>query len=237
MAIFLGNCLISWSAKKQSIVSRSSTEAKYRSLPITTREVFWLRTFFKELKVFLLSAPIIWCDNLNALALASNLVFHARMKHIEVDYHFIWEKVLNRDVLLKFISTGDQIANIFTKGLSSARFLFLKSKLMVLSSPISLQENVIIKIANAAFKAKASKQGFSKVRSSARMIAGSSAIAESSNNKKDRLRSITVSSTGSITPHPNDTQYCPLLAPLSQTSQKVTHPGTTLTEARLTAEF
>ena len=97
---------------------------------------------FKELKVFLPTAPILWCDNLSALALASNPVFHARTKHIEVDYHFIREKVLNRDVLLKFISTGDQIADIFTKGLSSARFLFLKSKLMVLSSPISLRGNV-----------------------------------------------------------------------------------------------
>ena len=144
-AIFLGDCLISWSAKKQSVVSRSSTEAEYRSLAVTTAEVFWLRMLFKELKVFLPTAPILWCDNLSALALASNPVFHARTKHIEVDYHFIREKVLNRDVLLKFISTGDQIADIFTKGLSSARFLFLKSKLMVLSSPISLRGNVNMK--------------------------------------------------------------------------------------------
>jgi hypothetical protein len=93
---------------------------------------------FKELKVFLAMAHILWCDNLSVLALAFNPVFHARMKHIEVDYHFIREKVLNCDVLLKFISTGDQIVDIFTRGLSLARFLFLKSKLMVLSSPISL---------------------------------------------------------------------------------------------------
>lgn len=83
-------------------------------------------------------ALILWCDNLSALALASNPVFHARTKHIEVDYHFIREKVLNHDVLLKFISTGDQVADIFTKGLSSACFLFLKSKQMVLSPLISL---------------------------------------------------------------------------------------------------
>jgi hypothetical protein len=153
---------------------------------------------FKELKVFLPSAPFLWCDNFSALALASNLVFHARMKHIEVDYHFIWEKVLNRDVLLKFIFIGDQIVDIFTKGLSLAWFLFLKSKLMALSSSISLRGNVNIKIANAAFKAKASKQGFSILRPSARMIVRSSAITESSSNRKARLRSIVVSSIGSV---------------------------------------
>jgi hypothetical protein len=151
------DCLISWSTKKQSFVSKSSIEAKYRSLAITTIEIFWLRMLFKELKVFLPSAPFLWCDNFSALALAFNLVFHARMKHIEVDYYFIWEKVLNRDVLLKFIFTGDQIVDIFTKGLSLAWLLFLKSKLMALLSPISLRGNVNIKIANAAFKAKANK--------------------------------------------------------------------------------
>jgi hypothetical protein len=58
-------------------------------------------------------------------------MFHARTKHIEVDYHFVREKVLNRDILLKFISTQDQVADLFTKGLSSAQFLLLKSKLLV----------------------------------------------------------------------------------------------------------
>jgi hypothetical protein len=62
-------------------------------------------------------------------------VFHARTKHIEVDYHFVREKVLNRDVLIKFISTSDQVADIFTKGLSSSRFMFLKDKLMVVPPP------------------------------------------------------------------------------------------------------
>jgi hypothetical protein len=138
-AVFLGDCLISWSAKKQAVVSRSSTEAEYRSLSTTTAELFWLRMLFKELGIPLSVAPVLWCDNVSALALASNPVFHARTKHIEVDYHFIREKVLNRDIILKFISTLDQVADVFTKGLPSPRFLYLRSKLLVVSPPISLR--------------------------------------------------------------------------------------------------
>jgi hypothetical protein len=141
-AIFLGSNLVSWSAKKQPIVSRSSTEAEYRALALTTAEMFWLRMLLKDIHVTLLATPTIWCDNVSALALATNPVYHARTKHIEVDYHFVREKVLNQDILLKFISTDDQIADVFTKGLGSARFMYLRLKLMVISSPISLRGGV-----------------------------------------------------------------------------------------------
>lgn len=79
---------------------------------------------------------------MSALALASNPVYHAQTKHIEVDYHFVREKVLNKDISLAFISTADQIADIFTKGLSTARFQFLQSKLTVTPSLVSLRGNV-----------------------------------------------------------------------------------------------
>jgi len=141
-AVFLGDNLLSWSAKKQHVVSRSSTEAEYRSLAIVTAELFWLRMLFCELHIPLLTAPVVWCDNISALALATNPVYHARTKHIEVDYHFVREKVLNQDISLAFISTDDQIADVFTKGLSTARFLFLKSKMKVIPSPVSLRGDV-----------------------------------------------------------------------------------------------
>jgi hypothetical protein len=69
---------------------------------------------FKELGLFLHAPPTLWCDNLGALALASNLVYHACTKHIEVDYHFIHEKVVNKDVLTCHLATLDQLVHIFT---------------------------------------------------------------------------------------------------------------------------
>jgi hypothetical protein len=141
-AVFLGDCLVSWSAKKQPVVSRSNTEAEYCSLAIATTELYWLRMLFQEIQIPLPVSPIIWCDNVSALSLAANPVYHARTKHIEVDYHYIREKVLNKDITISFISTSDQIADVFTKGLSSARFLFLKSKLKVIPSPLCLRGHV-----------------------------------------------------------------------------------------------
>jgi hypothetical protein len=98
---------------------------------------------FHEIQIPLLHVPTLWCDNVSTLALASNPAYHAHTKHIEVDYHFVREKVVNRDIAVKFISIGDQTANIFTKGLSSSRFAYLLSKLMVVP-PIHLQGAVNI---------------------------------------------------------------------------------------------
>jgi len=135
--IFLRSNLISWTAKKQHIVSRSSTEAEYRSLSLATAEMYWLRMVLKKLQVILPSPHLLWCDNSSALAIASNPVNHARTKHIEVDIHFVREKVINQYIQLKHISTLEQITDIFTKGHTAARFSFLRTKLMVLP-PISL---------------------------------------------------------------------------------------------------
>jgi histone deacetylase 1/2 len=136
--VYLGPNLISWSSKSHKTVSRSSAEAEYRQLALTAAEISWLRSLFLDLGLFL-TCPRIWCDNVSAIALASNPVFHGRTKHIEVDYHYVREKVVHQELQVFFISSTNQIADIFTKGLPSPRFQFLLSKLPVLTRPISLR--------------------------------------------------------------------------------------------------
>ncbi|XP_048436024.1 uncharacterized mitochondrial protein AtMg00810-like [Pyrus x bretschneideri] len=89
--IFLGNNLISWSSNKQRGVSRSSTESDYRQLAYTAATISWFRKLFNDLRVPL-SPPKIWCDNISAISLAFNHVFHTRPRHVEVGYHYIREK-------------------------------------------------------------------------------------------------------------------------------------------------
>lgn len=81
---------------------------------------------------------IIWCDNVGAISLASNPVFHVRMKHIEVYYDHIQEKLVWKELAVHFISTVDPLADIFTKGLTSHHFSVL-NKLRVHPQPISLR--------------------------------------------------------------------------------------------------
>jgi hypothetical protein len=82
--------------------------------------MYWIRMLLKELHLPLLSPPTLWCDNSEALALASNLVFHECTKHIEVDFHFIREKITNKDIQLKYLPTLDKVAKNFSKGLTAA---------------------------------------------------------------------------------------------------------------------
>jgi histone deacetylase 1/2 len=117
-AIFLGANLVSWSARKQATVSRSSTEAEYKAVANATAEIMWIQTLLKEIGMPSPRLARIWCDNMGAKYLSSNPVFHARTKHIEVDFHFVRERVLNNQLQIDFVSTGDQVADGFTKALA-----------------------------------------------------------------------------------------------------------------------
>lgn len=140
--LFLGSNLVSWCAKKQHTVARSSTEAEYRSLAQTAADVTWIQHLLSELFVPSVLPTLIWCDNLSAIPLASNPVCHARTKHVEIDYHFIREKVFSKEIKVQHVGSAEQVADIFTKPLSVSRFLFLKPKLMVVDTPMSLRGSI-----------------------------------------------------------------------------------------------
>lgn len=128
-AVFLGSNLISWSAKKQATVSRSSTEAEYKAMANATAEVMWVQTLLEELGVKAPKAARLWCDNLGATYLSANPVFHARTKHIEIDFHFVRERVAQGLLQVRFVSTGDQVADGFTKALPVKQLDWFKNNL------------------------------------------------------------------------------------------------------------
>lgn len=121
--VYLGLNPISWPSKKQTTVSRSSTEAEYKVLAHSAVDLFWIRSLFKDMHQELTEPPLLQCDNLSALALSSNPVFYSKIKHLDTDYHFVREKVQKGNLVVQYIPTDDQIANVFTKGLHNLVFL------------------------------------------------------------------------------------------------------------------
>ena len=103
----MGDSLISWRSKKQTVVARFSTEVEYRALPATTTELIWLRWLLQDLGVDYSTVTKLHCDNRNAIQIAYNDVFHERSKHIEIDCHFIHHHMLQGTLTLQFVSSQD----------------------------------------------------------------------------------------------------------------------------------
>lgn len=117
-AVLFGANLISWCARIQAKVSRSSTEVEYIALENATSEVMWLQTLLDELSISCPRNATLWCDNIGAKYMSSNPIFNSRTKHVEVDYHFVRERVLQKRLNVQYISTKDQIVDGFTKSLT-----------------------------------------------------------------------------------------------------------------------
>jgi hypothetical protein len=127
--VFEKNNLVSWSARKQPTVSRSSTEAEYKALANATGELMWIQSLLYELKVPCTTAARIWCDNIGATYLTANPMFHGRVKHIEIDFHFVRERVARKLLEVRLISIEDQIADGFTKALTMKKLASFRDNL------------------------------------------------------------------------------------------------------------
>jgi hypothetical protein len=120
--VFLGVNLVSYAAKRQHVISGSSAEVDYRALANGVVEASWLRQLLQELHSPLQHATLVYSDNVSAVYLSTNPVQHQRRKHVEINLHFVYERVATSDVRVLSDSTTLQFADIFTKGLPLSVF-------------------------------------------------------------------------------------------------------------------
>ena len=119
---FSNNCLISWSSKKQPTVALSSCEAEYMALTQSTKEAVWLQQLMADVGQQQSGPTTICGDNKGSLALAHDPAFHARVKHIDIQHHFIREKVEDNIVEVKFVPSNEMVADGLTKALPRPAF-------------------------------------------------------------------------------------------------------------------
>lgn len=133
VAFFIGDCLVSWSSKKQSSVSLSTAEAEYIAAAECCTQIIWMKQMLKDMHIQFEDPILIFCDNTSAISISKNPVMHSKTKHIPIKYHFLREQVANQAVQLSYIPSKEQIADIFTKPLPTAQFEYLRQKLGVQS--------------------------------------------------------------------------------------------------------
>jgi hypothetical protein len=102
---FVGGNLVAWRSKKQSVVARSTAEAEFRAIAHGVCELIWLQILLSELKLFRDKPSMLYYDNKAAIDIANNPVHHDRTKHIEIDRHFIKEKLDRGIICLPYVNS------------------------------------------------------------------------------------------------------------------------------------
>lgn len=132
--IFFRDNLVSSFSNKQKVVIYSSIEVEYHELANSYAKLLWFQSILTELNISLLVAPILFCDKISAKHLATNLIQHVKMKHVELDLHFVHDRMTAGALDVQFISYVYELADALTKPLLKPRFCSLCPKLLVLPS-------------------------------------------------------------------------------------------------------
>lgn len=117
-------------------MAQSSAETKYVAAASAANQAIWLRKILQDLMFSCELQTTFWIDSKSAISMAKNPVDHGRTKHIRIKFHAIREAVKNGEVAVEYCPTKEQLVDIFTKGLSTDQFKFLRDKLGVCSSGI-----------------------------------------------------------------------------------------------------
>jgi hypothetical protein len=130
---FLGRSLVSWSSKKQTSAALSTAEAKYVAAGQCCTQLLWMRQTLRDFGYNLSKVPLL-CDNESAIRMADNPVEHNRTNHINIRHYFLRDHQQKGDIEVFYISTENQLADIFTKPLDEKTFCRLRGELNVLDS-------------------------------------------------------------------------------------------------------
>ncbi|GJX43968.1 ribonuclease H-like domain-containing protein [Tanacetum coccineum] len=133
--VFLGDNLLTWSSKRQDTLSRSSVEDEYCGFANAVAETSWISSLLRELHTPLFTVILVYCDNVSAVYMSANPIQHQHTKHIEIDIHFVCDKVAIGHVRVLHVPSPFQYADIFTKGLSYPLFADFRSISSVCKSP------------------------------------------------------------------------------------------------------
>lgn len=127
---FINDNIIDWQSKKQPTVALSSTEAEYMSIVEVAKEVIWMTSILTEMKQKVHKPITIYVDNQSAIKISENDTSHHRTKHIDIRHHFIRDLINDKSIVLKYIQTTEQRADIFTKALPPQTFIKLRDMLV-----------------------------------------------------------------------------------------------------------
>jgi len=133
--IFLGDSLISWKNKKQYIISQSSTEAEYRVMTSTTKEIVWLRWLLADMGVSFSHPTLMYCDNQSSIQIAHNSVYNKRTKYIKINCHLTRHHIKHDTITLPFVPSSLQISLL--RRIPSLIFFFCFGKLLMLVAAVS----------------------------------------------------------------------------------------------------
>ena len=136
-AFILGGRLVSWVSKKQECISHSTTKEEYIPAANNHNEIMWLKKMLKDIWIEFTKPIIIYYDNTSIISMSKNPILHSKMKYISVKYHVLREKAIDKEIRLEYLSTKDQIVDIFTKPLPKDIFEYLRGMLGVMCLPTS----------------------------------------------------------------------------------------------------